>query len=413
MTKNSSTTNCIDCYFKLSLVIIPLLVVFNNKGWLSAALIVLISILGLIVNKEKVEWLRWEKLFIGSFLAYFLMISISILWFGGDLRDLDTPSRFLLVIPIFLYVRKSEINPVWLLFGFVLTAISLGLNEILYKSLGDSKYLFNLLDHYHSGIISFIASIFGVTSLLLIHSSRNILINLLLVFSSIVSIYTSFISGGRGVWIAAFLTLMMFYFLNPLRWSFKYKFFIFSLFISVFTISFFSPQTGVQGRINDLVNNSTAWIDKGTVNSSTGQRFELWKTAFLIIQDNTFFGIGEGNFHTYKKTLIDEGKVVGNIINYNHPHSEYLATLVEQGFIGLIILIFLLVTPVLAMRNYINSATSLNIMSLVSLLLVISFHYIFYGIANGVFDHQSTTLFFAFFLTFGMGILRANLNIEQ
>jgi len=102
-----------------------------------------------------------------------------------------------------------------------------------------------------------------------------------------------------------------------------------------------------------------------------------------------------------------------SIKKFNHPHSEYMATLVEQGVVGLFVLIFLLITPVLAMKSYINSGTSLNIASLISLLIVISFHYIFYAVGNGVFDHQSTTIFFAFFLATGMGILRAALRAEE
>jgi len=404
----------ITLYFKLSMLFVPLLM--HTSGSIKKLIIfmVLFSLLGLIINEHKVDWLYPEKIIIFLFFVFFSIHFVDFIVHEGALRELDTPSRMFIFVPLYIFIRKLEISPYWLIVGFIFAGFFIGLNEIALKHYPENFHLKILSTSYHSGEAAFFASIFGITSLLLIHHARSFWLNAFLTITALICIYVSYFYGGRGAWVAAFLTTSLVVILNPLRWAIIYRFTFLVLLVVSFAFSYFFKLAKVDERINNLSKNTISWFEDGKVRSSSaGQRLELWKSAFLISKDNIIFGIGENSFKEYKKVLIDEGKINEGVSKFNHPHSEYLSVLVEQGIFGLIFLLFFLLYPIFMICKFTRTKIDLSAKSLKTFLLVILFHYLFYGIANGVFDHQSTTLFFAFYVLAGLGLLRHSLGANQ
>ena len=90
-----------------SLILVFLLAVFMLPG--GGSVVIPVLLLGTIVllNGKRLEYLnKSEILFLSSFLLYFGIQLVYLIIFNGELRELDTPSRFLLVLPIFLYIRS-------------------------------------------------------------------------------------------------------------------------------------------------------------------------------------------------------------------------------------------------------------------------------------------------------------------
>jgi hypothetical protein len=48
----------------------------------------------------------WEKWWVFSILLFFGLIVIDVLMGYGDVSALDSPSRLILAIPVFIYIRK-------------------------------------------------------------------------------------------------------------------------------------------------------------------------------------------------------------------------------------------------------------------------------------------------------------------
>jgi len=82
----------------------------------------------------------------------------------------------------------------------------------------------------------------------------------------------------------------------------------------------------VQERINMTYDEKS-----GTVDGSAGERLELWEDAFNLIKSNPILGTG---FDTYE--------FMGRVGGFTDTHNYYLKVLVETGFPGLFLILFLL-----------------------------------------------------------------------
>jgi len=172
------------------------------------------------------------------------------------------------------------------------------------------------------------------------------------------------------------------------------------------------PETGVKHRIDqgleDILmydENRLSETGAGQALGSVGARLEMWRSALYIFKQNPIFGVGEGNFKEKNTELINKGLINSKTIEFLHPHSEYLSTLVEQGLVGLCALLFLFLNPLIKCYKELkleprNPNSNVLLVFTASLIL----HFLFYSFTNGVFDHQNTTLFFAAYVVIGMGL---------
>jgi len=215
----------------------------------------------------------------------------------------------------------------------------------------------------------------------------------------------SFISGGRGVWIAAILSLIFISIINPMKWSIRSRLSAMLLMVMLFYSAYLTPQTGVKNRIDLALKNTTSWAQNGQANTSSGARLEMWKASFEVIKENPIIGVGEDNYAKHQKRLIEQGRIDKSVGNYLHPHGEYITSLVEQGIIGLLAFIFVLLAPIMFFLNIIKYKLfnyQERVLAASGMLIIL--HFGFYSFTATVFAHQSTTLFFAVFLVIIIGL---------
>jgi O-antigen ligase len=151
----------------------------------------------------------------------------------------------------------------------------------------------------------------------------------------------------------------------------------------------------------------------GKADTSSGARLEMWKAALEVIKENPIIGVGEDNYALHQKKLIEQGRIDKFVGKFTHPHGEYITSLVEQGVIGLLAFIFVLLTPVMFFIKIIKH-NSFNYQErvLATSGMLISLHYLFYSFTSGVFDHQSTTLFYAVFMVIIFGLIKSHSRTE-
>ena len=391
----------INSLMGLLIFILPTALVAIPKGGSIVVLILILSLVGLVINRDKLELSKWEKYFVLSFIFYFVVIAVNLWWFNGELRDLDTPSRLLLVLPIFFFIRKSDISVSWFIWGVVFGSILTGLIKL---GIVDTYYLSKIVT-VQTGSFSLYSSIFGLSSLMFIREGNSRIKNTLLYAAFALGILASLLSGGRGVWIAAILSLVFISVINPMQWSIKSKLSAALLMIILFYSAYSTPQTGVKNTIDLAIVNTTLWVQNGQANTSSGARLEMWKASFEVIKENPIIGVGEDNYAKYQKKLIDQGKIDKFAGNFLHPHGEYITSLVEQGIIGLLAFIFVLLTPIMLFLNIIKyNLFNYQERALVASGMLITLHFGFYSFTATVFAHQSTALFFAVFLVIIIGL---------
>ena len=385
----------------LLIFILPSALVAIPKGGIVAAFIVFLSIVGLFIDNNKLKLSKLEKYFILSFVCYFLWVAINLWWFDGELKDLDTPSRIILVLPIFFFIRKSNISPNWLIWGIVFGSILTGGIKFNFF---DINYL-SKVSTVQTGIFSLFSAILSLSSLMFINKSNPYVNNIIFFTAFIFGIIASFLSGGRGVWVASMLTILILLIFNPIRWRGVVRLAFFALFSVSFLGSYFISETGVKTQLTQATNNVSQWFENRKSNTSSGARLEMWKASFEVIKENPIIGVGEDNYAKHQQKLIDQGKIDKFVGRFAHPHGEYLTGLVEQGTIGLFFLILLFLSPLKYLFEEAHKNLDAHQKSLVGIGVLIILHYLFYSFTATVFAHQSSTLFYAVFLSIVIGTI--------
>lgn len=400
----SKLLSLINMLIGLLILSLPMSLIAIPKGGNFVILILILSLIGLILNREKIKLNKWERYFVFSFIFYFTVVVISLWWFDGNLRDLDSPSRLLLVLPIYFFIRKTDVSANWLIWGIVLGAIVSG---VIKFDMIDVTYLSKVVT-VQTGAFSLFSSIFGLSSLMFINKDNSYVKNFIFFTAFVFGILASILSGGRGVWISAILSLGIILFVNPVNWKLRVRFIAVILFSSIFISAYFAPQTGVKSRVDAALSNVVSWAESSKVNTSAGARLEMWKASYMIIKENSLIGVGEGNYAKHQKKLIDRGKIDEFVGNFTHPHNEYITSLVEQGLIGLFSFVLLLLLPLKYFYIEMSKKPGTHQGSLAIVGAFIILHYLFYSFTANVFAHQSTMLFFAVLLSVIIGHIAFN-----
>ncbi|WP_425531654.1 O-antigen ligase family protein [Draconibacterium aestuarii] len=87
---------------------------------------------------------------------------------------------------------------------------------------------------------------------------------------------------------------------------------------------------------------------------SLAQRIEYTKAAVSIIRSNLWLGVGTGNWkNAYRDFYIKtESKMAP--ARYGNVHNQYLNYWVKFGIIGLLIILFFILYPVIKSKAYLN-----------------------------------------------------------
>jgi len=421
MTINNKLLSPINTLIGLLIFIFPTAIFAIEKGGNTVAIILLLSLLGLALNRSKVKLDKGEKYFVLSFIIYFLVVAFNLWWFDGELRDLDVASRFLLILPIFFFIRKSTLNIKWFLWGVVTAAILAGLTHFFItmgfvasidtqiKTVEFSLFSLHLsipsTIYLGAGNMSLVASIFGLISLFSLNKKNSVVLNIALSLGFFFGVSASLMYGGRGVWLAAILSFGVVFISNIINWNKGARFLSVSMFLMVFVAGYLIPQSGVKARIDLAIDSITQYVETGNTYTSAGARLGMWSSSLNIIKNHLLMGVGEDNYFKTQQQLVEDGLAKEGTV-YRHAHGEYLTTLIEQGTIGLISLLFLFLYPVkYLLTSSKNGLFNYRQTILASSGLVLVLHYIFYSVTAGVFAHQSTTLFFVTMLSVIMGYI--------
>ena len=400
----------INSLMGLFIFILPAALIAIPKGGSIVVLMLILSLFGLAINRDKLELDKWEIYFVFSFIFYFAVVAINLWWFDGKLHDLDTPSRLLLVLPIFFFIRKADVSIDWLIWGIVLGAILSGLIKL---NIIDTTYLSKVVT-VQTGVFSLFSSIFGLSSLMFIRKGGTDVKNAIFLIAFIFGILASILSGGRGVWISAILSFGVVLFVNPVNWKIRTRLVVILLFFSIFMGAYSAPQSGVKNRVDAALSNVASWVESSKSNTSAGARLEMWKASYMIVSKNPLIGVGEDNYAKHQKKLIDSGEIDEFVGNFTHPHNEYIASLIEQGVIGLLAFILLLLFPLKYILVIIKLEVSNSCQRLLATVgMFVILHYLFYSFTATVFAHQSTALFFSTILSVVIGHLACNKKLVK
>jgi len=98
----------------------------------------------------------------------------------------------------------------------------------------------------------------------------------------------------------------------------------------------------------------TYWKTGNANHRSLAQRLEYTKAAFSIINDNFWMGVGTGNWKQAYRDFYINSKSRMAPARYGNVHNQYLNYMVKFGIVGLLLVLFFLLYPVIKSKSYRN-----------------------------------------------------------
>ncbi len=384
----------------LILIFPTLLMTVPSGGGGALFFLIIVSCIGLFYNREVVPLTSRERSLTLVVLFFFAVYVINILSFDASLSELDYASRFIILLPVFFYLRKANVRIEYFFIGIVLGAISCGLfgfYQTFYLDFPRAKGITNSVPF---GDISIVLGLMCLPGVLLATISKPF--RFLLLTGFLAGLAGSIFSGTRGGWIAIPVVLLVIFAMNPMKWGrVKKSANIVILFFSL-GAAYYLPD--VQVRVDIALNEFNEYVSGEVVSTSVGLRLEVWRASILAILENPVFGVGEGSFRNTMIALVEEGRAdVVVVERLAHIHNEFLSATLNRGLIGLISLMLIFIVPLRAFLGLIDKTSGLNqILPMSGVVLIIS--YMVFSLTDVVFGHQNTTLLYAayIFIIYGM-----------
>ncbi|WP_181316595.1 O-antigen ligase family protein [Photobacterium leiognathi] len=325
-----------------------------------------------------------KNYFLWSVITFAIYAIIAKLTYGfnsNEFRALLCASLVLLTFPAELLTRKKII--VLTLLASICTLFYSIYNHI-YLGLERSALQINAVPY------STICAGIAICSFSLFLTSKNYkeklfnIIPLLLLSSSIIILET------RGVWLSFSLTIFILLLLNLVKISLKKKL-ISLIFLIIITIPFsFIFKTDIEQRIQQTSIEINK-IESGDLNTSIGLRLQMWALAPEMIKGDELLGTGENQVMKFN-SLYKEGYISKSLYNFHpsHYHNQYIDNTIKGGFIGLLLLLILLSTPLLYIKK--RNQFKKNIIIGIIVLYAIS------SLTDVPFIHGQTMLFYTLIL---------------
>jgi len=362
---------------------------YPSALYTSAIFLVFSSFLFLFYRTESQAFSRLEKIMLTSWLVYPAVAALD-MWLrtGWIWTEFQEPSRFLLVLPIFLMARRVGFSQDMLKWGvFVGALVAAGWGYYQKINLG-----WHRAGGGTSGLIAAFGDIglmLGVLSVALFQpqwrlQKRWLLLALLGLFCGV---FASLASGTKGGWISLpfLFWIMVDLTENP---TYKKRLSVLAGFIlAAFLVWFFVPF--ISERVNVIPTAIYEYFVNGHImDFSAGMRLALWHAAALIFWDNPLFGTGPGSFNIQKVALVEKG-LISPLTGNMGPHSQLLNSLYEQGVVGALMVYSIYVTFIFHCRAHL-----INNKALATSGILLAVGFMDFGIAEVIWDINNAGVFF-------------------
>ncbi|OOF69705.1 O-antigen ligase family protein [Rodentibacter caecimuris] len=382
---------------------------------------ILLMVLGLgyviyaSIKKWKFNLSKEDYLLIFSYIFYFSVFLLSFLTNSGKMRELDNPSRVILLIPTLILLLRTPIRIELLLLAMPLGSFIAG-SVALYDRviIGNTMAFAPRTMHIQGGDISMSLGMFSLAIALFFAQKTRWKLTALCVVSAFFGILGSFLSTARGGWIALPIGLIAMFWIY--RQSLPKSFFIgiFSLLIiSIIGLSKM-PNSLVVERIEQAQQNIHLYFNESNGNTSLGARFDMWKSALIMAKEKPILGWGTQGAEAQRKEHA-KSKIISNMAgNFNHAHNQYLDDLSKRGLLGLIALLVILFIPLYSFKQHLkkfkfteqHNESVINTQLFATLGIVHILLVIFYCLSQGFFTHNSGNIFYFFLIILFYAVMK-------
>lgn len=291
-----------------------------------------------------------EQLVIAGTIGYVCLIALSWLWHGLDPaagQALGRHARLLLLVPIFLFLRRIDnLAAVWW-FGLYAGTVAAGLYAWWFVITGQ-------LGDFESRVGGSTNPIyFGGLALMMTFMCLPRIIDRglprwerwLAAVGIVGGVSASLLSGSRGAWLAALplLVLCAIFF----RFSHK-KAFLLGLGVMFFVLTIglaLLPKVDMDQRMLAVVQEISDFVDGRITEGGVAERLGMWRITVGALAENVWLGPGASAFEMAVQAAVFKGEALPVLLRYRHPHNQFLSALLYAGIPGLVSLILLFALP--------------------------------------------------------------------
>jgi O-antigen ligase len=323
-------------------------------------------------------------------------VALSTLSHGHPLfRAWDSPSRFLLAIPIFLALRRAPPRIfVWADLSFALGAMSaLALGLFMPRDWGSGRIGSAFLNPIHFGDL---ALALGVLSAIALNWWRkdSVLWRAIKIAGLFAGVATSLLSGARGGWAAIPLVALL------IVWELgRNKPFYWKVLMPVTVALLFGLVYGLSGTVRervDEVSSDLTQYTQGHRDTSVGIRLQLYEAASTLIAEHPVLGLGGDGFRDEMTSMAKQGALTPTAAQFGEGevHNQLLAYMANYGIVGGLALLAIYIVPAVFFAAKLKSASrTTRRTALMGLSFVLMFFV--FGLTVETFDLKSTVSFYA------------------
>lgn len=393
------TSVAVFLFFAMALVI--------PSGFSVGALLLLVGSFVLLQKRGMVRLQREEILLISVLAFYFLASCLANAVHGAQIREYDSPMRFLLAIPVLLLLRVFSPIPRYFWGGLAAGAITSGLFAAWQFFLVGSMRAEGHTNPIQFGNISILLGILCMPGLVWAAAQRRSGFWLSLLSGGIfLGLLGSLLSESRGSWISFPVALLVVYLSYGGVLNKRHVATGLAAIVVLFGVLYVMPRSPMEARIKLAVTEAQTYIRSGDSTTSVGARLEMWRTGLMLIPEHPWLGWGKEGYMQGAASLVEANKVRLVPGEHNHLHNEYLDALVKHGLLGLIALLALYLAPLtLFARRTSDKNRAVRSYAVAGVLLSVS--YIGFGLTQSFLTHNNGVMIFAFTLVIIWSLLRA------
>ena len=315
-------------------------------------------------------------------------------------------SRFLLIIPVFLTIRRYGLSQKVLRWSVVVGAVAAGLWAYYQKvMLGVARPAGG---GNHIAAFGNIALLLGIMSVALWQPawSKRPCWFVVPVVALLMGLFASFASGNKGGWISLpFLIWLAIGLLD--KPTLKQKVLVVAALAGALVAVYFYSDS-VRSRISVIFPAIYEYFANGVVyDGSAGVRLALWHGSFLVFIEHSLWGVGFGGYQDAVKPFIATGQVPPEAGTHG-PHSQFFDSLTIFGWIGPLLIYGIYIRFMIFCQSFKERSKALSIAG-----LMLAVGYIDFGLVEYVWYRNNMGVFFVFMMAIIAGLLAHNTVCEM
>ena len=341
---------------------------------------------------------RSDYLFIATLSLYPLVVIVRSL--ASDTfssSELDNPSRFLLIIPLYVWMRIHGAQLPYVIVGAMLACL-LNAGVFGYEFLSGTTWT-RIYGHENS--VTFAQIAFLLTALALIPGAfvKEAVGNVRKMYCIgilAMGLVSVLVSQTRTVVIISPLLLLAFvFFSNTYVFSRREKL-LCGVVVSL--VGYWVFMGGSFLRMSELLVETQELLINRSIPAyeSSQVRIALWQVGWDIFQQNFWTGVGKGEFHSAAASIHQVSPDVSDaVLGYRHAHNEFLNLGLELGIGGVaVIILTMAIIPWLAYGGRFGPESRY-------LLLITVMSWLLFGATDAVLENHKITLLIVFMLCLG------------